>query len=111
MFHNNDEIWVKEISRMSLNEPSELKTPDPWFVYIAKAHTGRYYVGITNNPSRRLEKHNAGQGSQFARDQGPFELAYISSPLESRSDARKREIQVKGWSRIKKEKLISREWS
>ena len=22
----------------------------PWFVYIARARTGRYYVGITTNP-------------------------------------------------------------
>ena len=102
---------MKEISRMSLNEQSELKTPKPWFVYIAKANTGRFYVGITNNPARRIEKHNVGQGSQFARDQGPFELAYVSLPLGSKSDARKREIQVKGWSRDKKEKLVSGEWS
>jgi len=102
---------MKKVSRMSLNEQSELKTPEPWFVYIAKAHTGRYYVGITNNPTLRIEKHNAGQGSQFARDQGPFELAYVSLPLISKSDARKREMQVKGWSRMKKEKLISGEWS
>lgn len=96
---------------MSLSEQGELKTPEPWFVYIAKAHTGRYYTGITNNPERRIEKHNTGQGSQFARDQGPFELVYVSVPLGSKSDARKREIQIKGWSRIKKEKLMSGEWS
>ncbi len=83
---------MKEMSQMSLSEQSELKTPEPWFVYIAKAHTGRYYIGITNNPARRIEKHNAGQGSQFARDQGPFELVYVSLPLNSKSDARKREI-------------------
>jgi len=85
-------IPMKEMSQMSLSEQSELKTPEPWFVYIAKAHTGRYYIGITNNPARRIEKHNAGQGSQFARDQGPFELVYVSLPLNSKSDARKREI-------------------
>jgi predicted GIY-YIG superfamily endonuclease len=101
---------MKGVSRMSLNEQSELKTPEFWFIYIAKAHTGRYYTGITNNPARRIKKHNTGQGSQFARDQGPFELVYVSLPLPSKSDARKREIQLKGWSRVKKEKLISGEW-
>lgn len=96
---------------MSLNEQSELKTPEPWFVYIAQAHTGRYYVGITNNPIRRIKDHNAGNGSQFAIDQGPFELVYVSLAFQTKSDARNREIQVKGWSRIKKKKLISGEWS
>ena len=95
---------------MSLNEQSELKTPNLWFVYIAKAHTRRYYIGITNNPARRIEMHNIGQGSQFARDQGPFIFVYVSMPMQSKSDARKREIQLKGWSRIKKEKLVSGEW-
>ncbi len=94
---------------MSLSKQSASKTP-VWFVYIAKAHTGRYYVGITTNPSERIKKHNSGKGSQFARDQGPFTLAYISLPFVNKSEARKREIQLKGWSREKKEKLINGEW-
>jgi predicted GIY-YIG superfamily endonuclease len=81
-----------------------------WYVYICKASTARYYVGITNNPDMRLAKHNAGIGAQFARDQGPFELVYVSSALASKSEARKREIQLKGWTRVKKEKLIKGEW-
>jgi putative endonuclease len=89
------------------------KTPlesDPWYVYICQAKTGRYYVGITNNPERRLDKHNTGMGSQFARDQGPFTLKYVSPPFINKSAARKREIQLKGWSHTKKEKLITGEW-
>lgn len=92
---------------MSLSKP---KTPS-WYVYICTASTNRYYVGITTDPAERLKKHNAGAGSQFARDQGPFRLVYISSVFKNKSEARKREIQLKGWSREKKEKLISGEWS
>ncbi len=93
---------------MSLSEQSESKTP--WFVYIYQANTGRYYVDITNDPKRRLEKHNSGIGSKFAREQGPFTLVYVSHPLQDKSTARKREIQLKGWSKAKKEKLISGEY-
>jgi len=93
---------------MSLSERSESKTP--WFVYIAQASTGRYYVGIANNISRRLADHNAGRGSRFAKDQGPFNLAY-SVRFESKSEARKREIQLKGWTKQKKEKLIKGVWT
>jgi len=82
----------------------------PWFVYIARARTGRYYVGITTDVQERILKHNAGEGSQFAINQGPFALEYQSQPLSDKSSARKREIQIKGWSREKKEKLISGEW-
>jgi|GEM_PF-534504 len=95
-----------------------------WFVYICKARTGRYYVGITNNPALRLEKHNSGTGAQFARDQGPFKLLYVSNPLPDKSMAREREaqinfprpdgrgisVEIKRWSRIKKEKLINGSW-
>jgi putative endonuclease len=82
----------------------------PWFVYIAKARTGRYYVGITTDPKERLKKHNSGKGSRFAINQGPFELVYVSPAFSSKSEARRREIQLKGWSHVKKEKLIKEVW-
>lgn len=81
-----------------------------WHVYIAQAHTGRYYVGITTDPAERIIEHNSGEGSRFATQQGPFVLVYVSPVFMNRSEARLREVQIKGWSRIKKEKLIEREW-
>ena len=97
---------------------SEVKYPElveglqtmNWFVYIAQAKTGYYYTGITNNPEIRILKHNSGKGSRMARQQGPFILVYISQPFPNKSEARKREIQVKGWDRNKKEKLIQGDW-
>lgn len=80
------------------------------WLYICTAKTGRYYTGISTNPQSRLIKHNSGQGSWFAREQGPFELTWISKNYPNKSEARKREIQIKKWSRIKKEKLIKGEW-
>lgn len=81
-----------------------------WFVYIAKANTNYYYTGITNNLDERILRHNNGRGSQMARQQGPFILIYKSKAFPNKSEARKREIQIKGWSRFKKEKLIKGEW-
>jgi len=75
-----------------------------------QAKTGHYYVGISPDPEKRLEKHNSRKGSQMALQQGPFKLVYISPPCQSKSEARKREIQLKGWARKKKEKLIAGEW-
>ncbi len=91
---------------------SQSKTPEEkkWAVYICQANTGRYYTGITNNIQARINKHNRGQGSKFAKEQGPFGLVYVSKPLLNKSEARKREIQIKGWTRKKKEKLIEGEW-
>jgi predicted GIY-YIG superfamily endonuclease len=46
----------------------------------------------------------------MAKQQGPFELIYTSNYFPNKSEARKRETQIKGWSREKKEKLINGEW-
>ena len=81
-----------------------------WHVYIAKARTERYYTGITNDPETRIIKHNIGKGSRMAKQQGPFVLIYTSLPFPNKSEARKREIQIKGWKKEKKEKLIQGDW-
>lgn len=81
-----------------------------WFLYITKAKTGRFYTGISQNPQKRLKAHNTGRGAKFARNQGPFELVYISPKIENYTKARKLEIKIKDWSQIKKNKLISGEW-
>lgn len=81
-----------------------------WYVYIAESITKRYYVGITQDVNERIKRHNKKRGSKFAVNQGPFKLVYQSDPLINKSVARKREVQIKGWSRSKKEKLINGEW-
>jgi len=81
-----------------------------WYVYIAKTKTERYYTGITTDSEKRLIKHNKGKGARLAIQQGPFNLIYTSQSFLNKSEARKREAQIKGWSREKKEKLISGEW-
>lgn len=81
-----------------------------WFVYIAQARTGRYYTGMTTDTVKRIDKHNSGNGSRLALQQGPFVLKWVSKKYNTKSEARIREMQIKGWSRIKKEKLISGEW-
>ena len=81
-----------------------------WYVYIAVAKTKRYYTGISTDVEERIKKHNSGKGSRFAIQQGGMTLVYRSSPFPNKSEARKREAQIKRWSRKKKEKLISGEW-
>lgn len=81
-----------------------------WYVYIAQAKTGRFYVGITTDSKKRIIKHNSGKGSRFAVIQGPLNLVYVSPMFGSKSEARKREIQIKIWSRKKKIKLINGDW-
>lgn len=81
-----------------------------WHIYIAQAPTSHYYTGISENPQKRILDHNKGRGAKFSRDQGKLKLLYVSVPYANKSAARLREMQIKGWTRSKKEKLIQGEW-
>ena len=107
---NHSLIHIEESSDPEQAQRVEGPNMQKWYVYIAKARTQRFYTGITIDPVKRIMKHNAGQGSMFAINQGPFCLVYVSTPFLNKSEARKREIQIKNWSRYKKLKLISGCW-
>ena len=76
----------------------------PWFTYIIECADGSYYVGITNDLMSRLSEHNAGKGALWTRMRRPVRLRF-AQPFPSKSDARKREVEIKGWRREKKEAL------
>ena len=80
-----------------------------WYVYIAKTVSGQLYTGVSNSVADRIEKHNSGKGAKYTRANGPVTLVYVSGSV-TKSEALKREIQIKGWTRAKKLKLISGEW-
>lgn len=81
-----------------------------WYVYILECLDGAYYVGMTSSPDRRFEQHLFGNGSKFTEKHHIKSLVYLEE-YEELETARTREIQLKGWTRKKKEKLISGEWS
>ncbi|EKD47493.1 MAG: excinuclease ABC C subunit-like protein [uncultured bacterium] len=76
-----------------------------FYVYILKCKNGRYYVGQTNNLSRRLRQHTVGDGCKYTTDFILDELIYYEI-FSDRTQAVQREKQRKGWSRAKKEALI-----
>lgn len=63
------------------------------------------YIGITENPTQRLVYHNSHRGAQFTKTSYDFSIVFLEEYL-TLSDARTREIQLKKWSRNKKEKLV-----
>lgn len=79
-----------------------------WYTYIVRCRDGSFYVGITNNVITRVGKHNLGLGSKYVFSRRPVELVY-SEEFKNKSEARKRELQIKGWTRRKKELLVERE--
>jgi len=80
-------------------------TKQEWFFYIVECRDGSLYSGITNDLEGRIEKHNKGAGAKYTSGRRPVTLVY-NERYGSVSEARKREAQVKGWSRHTKEQLI-----
>jgi putative endonuclease len=76
-----------------------------WFVYIIECEDKSLYTGITNDLNRRFKEHSKGIGSKYTHSHKPVEILF-SEKHGTRSEALKREWQIKGWSRIKKIKFI-----
>ena len=76
------------------------------YVYILKCSDNTYYTGYTVNIERRLEKHQQGLASKYTRGRTPVELVYLESH-PSKSNALKRELQIKHLSRCEKQNLIN----
>ena len=74
--------------------------PEPWFCYMLRCRDGSLYVGMTNNVTVRVEKHNRGLGPEFTKRRRPVELIW-SQEFSDRFAARGREVELKGWSRKK----------
>ena len=76
-----------------------------FYFYLFRCKDNTLYAGSTNHPPQREARHNSGTGSQWTKQHGGGEIAYTET-YETLIGARRREIQVKKWSRIKKENLI-----
>ncbi len=63
------------------------------------------YVGVTSNLAQRLEYHNTGRCLYTSKFR-PWRIIHKEQFAEGAA-ALKRERQIKGWSRAKKEALIS----
>lgn len=80
-----------------------------FYTYILRLSNDEYYVGSTINLLHRIREHNDGLDF-YTKNKRPVTLVYFEE-YSTQEDAYKREKQIKGWSRAKKEKLISGEWT
>jgi putative endonuclease len=81
-----------------------------YFVYITTNKIKSVlYIGVTNNLQKRLFEHKEdalGKKAHFTGKYNCYHLVYYEK-FEYIDHAIKREKQLKGWLRIKKDKLIS----
>jgi putative endonuclease len=81
-----------------------------YFVYILKCRNNSYYTGFTNNLDRRIEEHQSGRNKDcFTYKLRPIQLVWFAT-FNDVFDAIATEKRVKGWSRRKKEALITEDW-
>lgn len=76
-----------------------------YYLYILKSIKNHLYIGVTSNLKNRIARHKSGDGAEFTKRNKVFELVY-KEEFATLLEARRREKQIKGWRRQKKENLI-----
>lgn len=78
-----------------------------YFVYILKCSDKSYYTGVTSNLTKRFMEHSYGKyPDSYTHSRRPVQLVFYCdfTDIEIAID---KEKQIKKWSRVKKEALIS----
>lgn len=76
-----------------------------YYLYILRGSKNHLYIGVTSNLNQRIDRHKSGDGAEFTKRNQVFELVYFEN-FPTLLEARRRESQIKGWRREKKENLI-----
>ncbi|MBI5456923.1 GIY-YIG nuclease family protein [Candidatus Kaiserbacteria bacterium] len=76
-----------------------------YYVYILLCKNKSLYTGVAIDVQKRFEEHKAKKGAKYTRSFVPVRILYKES-FSNRSDAQKREMQIKGWGRKEKLNLI-----
>lgn len=88
-----------------IDDTALLALPKGQYVYVLRCSDGTLYTGWTTDPARRLQTHNSGKGAKYTRTRLPVEIVYCEC-FEKKSDALRREAQIKRLTKNDKEKLI-----
>jgi len=78
----------------------------PAYFYILRLRSGALYPGATKNIEERYKAHIVGKACRTTKLDPPVGLVYTEE-FQTFSEARRREAQIKRWSRCKKEALVS----
>lgn len=78
-----------------------------YIVYILRTSKNTLYIGQTNNLERRLHEHaeHKNKSAKYIKMFTSFSIVYTET-YKTRTEAMHRELQLKKWSRAKKEALI-----
>lgn len=80
-----------------------------FYVYILQCSDGSYYVGHTDNMTKRFAEHMDKRFNGYTATRLPVELVFLQN-FGSRDEAFFAEKRMQGWTRKKKEALIEKNW-
>jgi putative endonuclease len=72
-----------------------------YYIYVLLCSDNSLYTGISNNPDQRYRDHLNGKGGRYTRVHRPIKRVYLEE-IGTRSDALKREAEIKRWTRERK---------
>ncbi len=78
-----------------------------YFVYILSNSAATLYIGVTSDLDRRLFQHNDNQNPKSFAARYNLDRLVFTESYPTPHEAIAREKQLKGWSRVKKLKLIA----
>lgn len=77
-----------------------------YYVYLLRCSDNSLYCGITTDLEKRVEDHNIRPtGAKYTRARRPVVLVYWEA-VESKSEALRRELQIKSLKKEEKEELV-----
>ena len=79
-----------------------------YYVYLLECCDKTLYCGYTTDIAKRVAKHNQGKGAKYTKGRLPVSLVYKES-YNSKTEALKREYNIKQLSRERKLALIEKE--
>lgn len=76
-----------------------------YYLYLIECEDESIYTGITTDLERRFKEHKSGKGGRYTRSHLVKEIIYTEE-FKTKSEALKREMEIKGWDRKKKIELV-----
>src|SRR5262245_46935602 len=97
---------IVEARRMALSKGRRPASKGMCVVYFLRLRSGAFYIGVSEDLEGRLEDHSLGRACRTTHLDPP--ASFIRLEVYSTfSDARRREAQLKRWSRAKKEAFVA----
>jgi len=79
-----------------------------YYTYLLECSDGTLYCGYTSELQKRLKVHNSGKGAKYTKTRLPVTIVYYEE-FQSKSEAMRREWEIKKMSRSEKLNLFKKQ--